>query len=129
MKETLAEIVRPEPGPYIYEAVLERVVDGDTLIVRIDLGFDVWKSQRVRLRGVDAPSLDTPQGEKAKRFVEQKMAKAEKVVIRTYKLDKFGRYVADLFYGKADAKANELVKEGGFLSLDLLGRGLAVRMY
>ncbi len=41
---------------YEYRAIIDRVVDGDTIDVDIDLGFDVWlKKQRIRLRGVDAP--------------------------------------------------------------------------
>ena len=49
---------RPVPGLYTYEAFLERVVDGDTIIVRIDLGFDVLKRERIRLRGIDAPEIE-----------------------------------------------------------------------
>ncbi len=45
---------------YHYKAVLVRVVDGDTIDVDIDLGFDVWlKKQRIRLAGIDAPESRT----------------------------------------------------------------------
>ena len=45
---------------YQYKAVLVRVIDGDTIDVDIDLGFDVWlKKQRVRLAGIDAPESRT----------------------------------------------------------------------
>ena len=41
---------------YHYKAVLVRVIDGDTIDVDIDLGFDVWlKKQRIRLAGIDSP--------------------------------------------------------------------------
>lgn len=43
---------------YEYECELESVYDGDTVIVSIDLGFDVWlRRQRVRLSGLDAPEI------------------------------------------------------------------------
>ena len=120
-----AALARPDAGPYVYEAVVDRVVDGDTLIARIDLGFDVWKSQRVRLRGVEAPASDTPKGKKTTRFVEKEMQKARCAAVRTYKLDKYGRYVADVFYSVDEMDARELVEGGAFLNEALVKKGLA----
>ena len=46
--------------PYIYNAIVARVVDGDTVDVDISLGFGVWmKKQRIRLSGVDTPEKRT----------------------------------------------------------------------
>jgi len=45
---------------YHYKVKLVRVIDGDTIDVDIDLGFDVWlKKQRIRLAGIDAPECRT----------------------------------------------------------------------
>ncbi len=45
---------------YHYKAKLVRVIDGDTIDVDIDLGFDVWlKKQRIRLAGIDSPECRT----------------------------------------------------------------------
>jgi len=45
--------------PYVYRCTLDRVIDGDTIDVNIDLGFDVWlHKQRVRLAGIDTPESD-----------------------------------------------------------------------
>ena len=45
---------------YQYNCRIDRVVDGDTVDVDIDLGFDVWlKKQRIRLYGVDTPESRT----------------------------------------------------------------------
>ena len=44
---------------YEYQAHVGRVVDGDTVDVMIDLGFDIWTKQRVRLLGIDAPESRT----------------------------------------------------------------------
>tara|TARA_R110000824_G_scaffold340884_2_gene527348 strand:- start:248 stop:610 length:363 start_codon:yes stop_codon:yes gene_type:complete len=47
-------------NPYTYKCTLVRVIDGDTIDVDIDLGFDVWlKKQRVRLAGIDTPESRT----------------------------------------------------------------------
>ena len=48
------------PDAFVYNATLERVVDGDTVDVTLDLGFDVkLHKQRVRLAGIDTPESRT----------------------------------------------------------------------
>jgi endonuclease YncB( thermonuclease family) len=119
---------RPRGGLHLYKAIVERVVDGDTLLVRVDLGFDTWRVERVRLRGIDTAPLATRRGQRAKEFVEEKLAPAGFVVLRTYKTDRYKRYVADVFYD-ASKKRKELVFEKGlFLNQQLLTAKLAVRM-
>ena len=44
---------------YTYNAKLVRVVDGDTVDLKIDLGFDIWINERVRLKDIDAPEVRT----------------------------------------------------------------------
>jgi micrococcal nuclease len=45
---------------YQYKAIITKVIDGDTVDVDIDLGFDVWlKNQRIRLYGIDTPESRT----------------------------------------------------------------------
>ena len=46
-----------------------RVVDADTLLVEVDCGFGCRMEQRLRLRGIDAPELKTPEGARARAFV------------------------------------------------------------
>ena len=49
-----------KPEPYVYKATIERVVDGDTIDVTLDLGFDVrLHKQRCRLAGIDTPESRT----------------------------------------------------------------------
>ena len=46
--------------PFVYNAILDRVIDGDTIDVNLDLGFDViLQKQRVRLAGIDTPESRT----------------------------------------------------------------------
>lgn len=47
---------------YTYKALVEKVIDGDTIWLNIDLGFSCWARQKVRFRGIDCPELDTKKG-------------------------------------------------------------------
>jgi len=121
-----AVLERPVPGLYTYEAFVERVVDGDTIIVRIDLGFDVLKRQRIRLRGVDAPEIETDEGKKAEKFVRKKLKGIEKVVLRTHWHDMYGRYVADVMYDSGQLSKDDVLLKGRFLNQELLDSGMAL---
>jgi endonuclease YncB( thermonuclease family) len=122
-----AVLERPASGLHTYMAVLERVIDGDTLLVRVDLGFDVWRVERIRLRGVDAPGLKHKSGREAMRFVEGELAGIPFVVLRTYKTDRYARYVADVFYHTKMKKKARVFEEGHFLNQALLDAGHARR--
>jgi len=91
------------PSPYSeYYGTVERVIDGDTLIVRIDLWPGLEAIYSVRARDIDAPELRTKcPGEKL--WAEQARAQAEKldgpgtlVRIENVEIDSFGRAVADI---------------------------------
>jgi endonuclease YncB( thermonuclease family) len=116
---------RPTEAVYVYKAIVERVVDGDTLLLRLDLGFQVWKEQRIRLAEVDAPSLDEPKGFEAFEFVRDQLAKAAVIVLKTNKIDIYGRYVAHLFYSTVSKSHEHVFQEGRYLNQELLDRGLA----
>ena len=84
---------------YEYNCVINRVVDGDTVDVDIDLGFGVWlRDERVRLTGIDAPEIRTRDLEEkaagfaSKEFVESILPEGSKQVLisRDFK-GKFGR--------------------------------------
>ena len=83
---------------FTYKAQVTRVVDGDTVWVKIDLGFRVLTRQKLRFRGIDAPELGTRRGQAAKAFVERTIGKLPWVVVTTTREDKYGRYLADVFY-------------------------------
>lgn len=82
---------------YTYRAYLERVIDGDTLKLHIDLGFDTFIAETVRLRGIDAPERKTEKGQAAKRFVTRQIKQANEIIVRTHWEDKFGRYLVDVW--------------------------------
>jgi endonuclease YncB( thermonuclease family) len=88
---------------YEYVGVVERVIDGDTVIARIDLGFRCWVQVRVRLAGVFAPELKKRksepdgQGELAAWKLEDELPVGTAVRIVSLSLDKYGRSVAQIW--------------------------------
>jgi endonuclease YncB( thermonuclease family) len=126
-------LARSTDALYTYKAIVENIVDGDTLAVRIDLGFNVWVSQRIRFRGINTaelikggvPAGEVPgRGEQAKTFVQEKLKDIEFIVIKTYKTDMYGRYVADVFYHPTIKKKEDVYSKGFYLNEDLLNAGL-----
>jgi len=116
---------RPTSRVHNYAAEVQRVIDGDTLEVRIDLGFDTWRAEKIRLRGVDAPELRTPAGKRARKFVGKELAGVKRVVVRTYKTDVYARYVGDVFYSRSSDDKDEIFARGSFLNQELLDAGMA----
>lgn len=110
---------------YAYKALVERVIDADTILLNIDLGFSCWVRQKVRLRGIDAPELSAKEGQEAKKFVEAKLKEVEFVAVKTYKSDKYDRYLTDIFYSKDLAEPQAVLESGEFLNQELLDLGLA----
>ncbi|MBW1809040.1 MAG: thermonuclease family protein [Deltaproteobacteria bacterium] len=119
------QLLRPDPRLHTYVGIVDRVIDGDTLLIRIDLGFKVWKTESIRLRGIDAPEMYSPAGKKAKSFVAAKLEGIEFVVLHTYKTDKYARYVADLFYSEVHKSKQSVLLKGNFLNQELIDSGQA----
>ncbi len=116
---------------YTYCATVERVVDGDTLVVLIDTGFGNILEEKLRLRGVNTPELGTPEGEKAKKFVEKLLPAGTVIVLKSQKsTDPHGRFVVDIFYlhPTGEGGGPEIIESGEYLNQVLLDKGYAVRM-
>jgi len=99
---------------YRYEATIRRWVDGDTVDVDIDLGFGlVYSNQRLRLYGINAPEqrtrdlVEKEKGLAATAYVNEQAPVGSKVVIKTYKDDKYGRILGEIFVG--DKNLNTLL--------------------
>lgn len=80
---------------FTYTGSVIRVIDGDTFVASIDLGFGFTTVQTLRLRGLDAPEIISSEGREAKEFLENSLGKD--LLIRTSKSDKYDRYLADVF--------------------------------
>jgi len=83
---------------YEYRGFVERVVDGDTVILRLDLGFRCWvQDVRVRLLEVFAPELRTGGGEAAKAKLEELLPVGASVLLHSHALDRYGRSLGYIF--------------------------------
>ncbi len=121
------QLKRPEGADYVFKATVLDVVDGDSLVLDIDCGFDIKKKQRVRLAHVDAPPIESTDGIAAANYVRNQLAMAEFVVVKTTKVDIYGRYLADIFYShNPKAEIGEVYRKGLYLNQELLDKGSAV---
>ena len=102
---------------------ITNVVDGDTIDVDIDLGFDVSFSQRVRLAGIDTPESRTSDkfektlGLEAKEYLKKKLKDAKDVIIKTEKPDsseKYGRILGWLYIDGDTVSVNDHMIEDGY---------------
>ncbi len=108
------------PDLFTYLAKVRRAIDGDTLAVTLFLPPGQM-DEKLRLRGLDCPEMDTPEGKAAKRFTEALLVDAVEMLIATSKVDKYDRYLADVHLRRADG---EVI----FLNNALLENGHAVPM-
>jgi len=135
--------------PFLYKCIIQRIVDGDTVDVDIDLGFGIWlRKERVRIAGIDTPEKRT-RDLVEKQFGLAATAKAHELIpegtdaiIRTRrdKAGKYGRTMGDfvlndeLNYGRLytevmiethhavpyEGQAKELVEEAHLVNREIL---------
>ncbi len=110
---------------YMYRATLINVIDGDTIRAKLDLGFQTWTRQKLRLRGIDTPELWTRAGQVAKAFVVDRLENSSGIAVRTTRPDKYGRYLADVFYSTETEDPAEVAENGRFLNGELVKEGMA----
>lgn len=87
---------------FTYAAFIEKVIDGDTVKVRFDLGFNVLTRQTLRLRGLDCPEVGTSAGDEARNFVRSRLKESQRIIVRSSRSDKYDRYLADIFIPVGD---------------------------
>lgn len=99
---------------YRYEATLVRVVDGDTVVLDVDIGFRIRTVDKFRLAGINTPEMNQAGGAAAKNYLEAEL-KDKPLIIHSYRplSDKYGRWLTEIFVG--DKNINE----------DMLAKGLA----
>ena len=106
---------------------INRVLDGDTIDVTIDLGFDLYKKERVRVAGVDTPEKRTRNKEEkelgidATNWLKEKLEGAvagdDDLVIRTELVGgvgKYGRLLGWLYIGDGNVSLNEAMIDEGY---------------
>ena len=89
-----------------YKCVITKIIDGDTVDVDIDLGFDCWlRKQRICLYGIDTPESRTRDkqekryGLAAKKFVMDFIPVGSSAILKTKEKGKYGRYLGDMKVG------------------------------
>jgi endonuclease YncB( thermonuclease family) len=97
--EQTQEIRRAMPE-WTVPATVERVIDADSIVVRADLGWRISFKTSVRLFGVDAPELNTPEGQAAAHFINALLRSGDEITLISHKLlgntDKYGRVLASI---------------------------------
>jgi micrococcal nuclease len=106
-----------------YVRKVENVVDGDTIDVLIDLGFDILFASRVRLAGIDTPESRTKDlaekalGLEAKEYLKKSLKDANSVVIKTEKMDsseKYGRILGWVYVDGNPVSLNDMMINDGY---------------
>ena len=105
-----------------YVRKVENVVDGDTIDVLIDLGFDILFASRVRLAGIDTPESRTKDvaektlGLESKEYLKKHLKDAKSVIIKTEKMDsseKYGRILGWLYInGDTESVNDKMINDG-----------------
>jgi micrococcal nuclease len=105
-----------------YVKQVTKVVDGDTIDVVIDLGFDISFTTRVRLAGIDTPESRTKDlaekalGLESKKYLADRLKDAKNIVIKTEKInstEKFGRVLGWLYVNGEENSLNvEMINKG-----------------
>ena len=115
----MAKLGDPTDFSYLIDKVL-KVVDGDTIDVRIDMGFDIKYKSRVRLFGIDTPESRTRDLEEkklgllSKKYLKDKLAVGKRLTIKTHKGEqtgKFGRILGEVFISGKNINL-QMCKEG-----------------
>jgi micrococcal nuclease len=106
-----------------YVRKVENVVDGDTIDVLIDLGFDILFASRVRLAGIDTPESRTKDlkekslGLESKEYLKKALKDAKSVVIKTEKMDsseKYGRILGWIYINGDTVSLNDMMINDGY---------------
>jgi micrococcal nuclease len=95
---------------------IERIYDGDTITVNIDLGFHTYRTEILRFANLDTPEIrgsERPDGLISRDYVVSRINEAKEIIIRTYKdkTGKYGRYIADIYLDGVLLN-DELIEEG-----------------
>ena len=102
---------------YTYKARILRVVDGDTIDVLVDLGFDVFKKVRIRMLAYNAPEIwrasgeELEKGQKAKEYLQKQINElGSEVIIQSKTYDRYGRTLAYVLTQDGQVSFNKLLE-------------------
>lgn len=102
---------------YFYECEIVRVVDGDSIVLSVDLGFRMSFKDNFRLRGINCPEMNMVEGVAAKQALTDKLATGKHFDVYSEKHGKY-RWLADLYMYQQEyddpVHINEWLIEAGF---------------
>lgn len=117
-----------EPSPGLnrreFRATWVRIIDGDTVRATIDIGFGISLTEYLRIEGINCPEMDTEEGKRAKRRVEEllgdpiMLSPPYHTVTCSGRRDKYGRILADFVIpavtpdDQSELLSDILVREG-----------------
>lgn len=115
--------------PYVYNAVIQSVHDGDSIHASVSLGFGIWHGSEdsvpgvmLRIAGLNARELSEEGGEEARDHLAELLPAGTAVTLRTVKPDKFGgRYDADVELPDGSDLGDRLIAEGWAAAWDGTG--------
>ncbi len=126
------QLTRPTKPNYLYKATIANVIDGDTLLLDIDLGFQTIRKQRVRLNQINAPEIKTKKGKESFNYLRDLSANLGTVIVKTNKIDIYGRYLADIFYPLTKTTNQttqaEIFQTGVYLNEQIVSEGFASKV-
>lgn len=102
-----------------YPAFVKRVIDGDTIVVTVDLGFSIFHDMPLRMYGINAPEtnstnpMERANGVLAKKWLTDKIDGKEVRVQSVKPNDKYGRYLAEVWLvdGEQTQSINQMMIE------------------
>ena len=98
---------------HTYKAYINKIVDGDTINVILDLGFNIRHKEIIRLAHINAPEKNTQAGEKATKKLQNILKNVDFIIIKTNKTDIYGRYVGDVFFSPQNDQSPQNVADSG----------------
>ena len=102
---------------YLYSGTVIKVIDGDTIDVRVDLGFSIFTDTRFRLFGIDTPEKTDKNkiikdlALTASKFVKDTI-EGKVVTIESVSKDKYGRWLAKVHFGTGPTINEQLITMG-----------------
>ena len=99
-----------------YRATLDRIIDGDTIDVLLDLGFKVFTLQRLRLLAIDTPERGQPGYLEATHELAELLnptGRLQPLIVHTIRRDGFGRWLATVWVEGSDTSINDLMIQRG----------------
>jgi len=101
-------MVRRKNPSYLYRAELIRVIDGDTVDLKVDLGFYIYHKVRVRLAGINTPERGQPGYYEAIAFVKKRFEDNDgKCLLKSERKGKYGRWLGTIYFEDSRFSLNE----------------------